>query len=296
MGRGLCRLVVLVVLAACAQQEPPMAPNMPSPAPISGPVAAGMAPMGGLAETDSRTMSDGDAPSPLALVRTADVSITVDTYDDARTGLSAWLEERGGFVADEQVWRTDGRATSASLRVRIPAEQLDAMLGWIDDEVVVDRMDVRSADVTAEWVDLEARIRAHQAAEERLLGLLADRTATLADVLAAEAQLTRIRSEIEALRGRHRVLADQVTLATAQISVHVRSPAAISGVEPIKTEIGRAFRGSVGAMGRVARGSLIVAAAALPWVGVIAAVAGALFAGLVGFVGFAGIALRRAWR
>lgn len=282
MGRGLSWTALLITIAAMSACGDPESGRM---APASAPQST----------VRGGVLVDADAAPPAAvvLVRTADLSVTVDAYDDVRAALVAWLAESGGFVADEQVWRADGRATGASLRVRVPADQLDAMLGWLDAEAVVDSMDVRAADVTAEWVDLEARIAAHEAAEERLLGLLADRTASLADVLAAETQLTRVRSEIEALRGRHRVLADQVALATANLRVRVRQPVSLSGAEPLVTEAGRALWGSIGAMGQVLRGLVIVVAALAPWV-----VPPAALVGLMALIGggLAGILVRRNWR
>jgi hypothetical protein len=198
-------------------------------------------------------------------IETGSISLEVDAYEPARESLVHWVEAHGGHLADESLNRTDGQASYGTMRVRVPTDQLEPLLSWIQEEHEVTHLQVHRTDVTAEWVDLDARLRALHATEERLLGLLADRTADLKDVLAAETELSRIRGEIESLEGRRRVLADQVALATLDLSIAVRTPFAPLVEEALGHELGRAFTGSLAAMGQVGRGLLIVAAALAPW-------------------------------
>ena len=94
-----------------------------------------------------------------------------------------------------------------------------------------------------------------------LLSLIADRTATLSDVLAAETELARVRGEIESSEARRRLLADQVSMASVALHVNVQTPYAGQVSEPLLSAVGRAFRGSIAAMGVVARGSVVAGAA-----------------------------------
>ncbi|MEZ4236587.1 MAG: DUF4349 domain-containing protein [Myxococcota bacterium] len=254
----------------------PLPASEPGPVPMDADLPT--ASLGGFAGDDA---AGGMAPAraQLALIRTADLTVTVDAYGNLRDRVEAWLDARGGFVADEQLWGDDEQPTGASLRLRVPAEQLDPLLAWLQGEAHVQRLDSRTTDVTAEWVDLEARLRAHRAGEERMIGLVADRTASLADVLAAERELTRIRGEIEQIEGRRRVLDDQIALATVHLDVSVRAP--LLGGEPLSAQVARSFTGSLSLLGSVARGGVLVLVALVPWL-VVAAVGTSLL-GTLGF-------------
>ena len=265
MSRMVLSMVVLSLLTACGA-PPTRSMDEPASAPVS--FASVVAPSGGEAAGGVGSRGVVGARAELVLIRTASMSVSVDRYQVLRDELGQWLTHNDGHVADETV----GPAR-ADLRLRVPASEFEALLAWLQGEFEVEQLQVSAADVTTEWVDLEARVRAYRTAEERLLSLVENRTATLADVLAAESELSRVRGEIESLEGRRRVLADQVALASVSLHVNVRSPPVAAVADPLGSRVGRAFSGSVGLMGAVARGAVVACAALAPWALVLAAVA-----------------------
>ena len=78
----------------------------------------------------------------------------------------------------------------------------------------------KTRDVTAQYVDLEARIANQKKLEERIVGVLDEVKGKIGEVLEVEQQLARVRENIERLEGQMRVLKDQVTMAT--LTIHVR--------------------------------------------------------------------------
>lgn len=266
---------LMCTLVACGQSFSRDVPAAPMPFAANAPLAGG---------GDGSGIQDGDftrgAPQEgQVLVHTASVSVSVERYEALREALGEWLANHGGQIADENLVRTDGQASWSDLGLRVPASDFDALIAWLQAEFPVDRLQVTAADVTMEWVDLDARVRSYRATEERLLSLIADRTATLADVLAAETELSRVRGEIESIEGRRRVLADQVSMASVALHVAVRTPFAAAVAEPLSSQAGRAFTGSLAALGMVARGSVVAGAALAPWLlllGGVGAAVGAL--------------------
>jgi len=77
---------------------------------------------------------------------------------------------------------------------------------------------VTGQDVTEEYVDLEARIRAQRAVEEQYMGVLKE-AKTIPDILAVQQKLGEARTEIERAEGRRRFLESQTSLST--VTVHV---------------------------------------------------------------------------
>jgi hypothetical protein len=83
-------------------------------------------------------------------------------------------------------------------------------------------------DVSAEFVDLEARQRHLEAVETQLLKLL-ERAGSVSAALAVQSKLNDVQLELERVRGRLRYLDDQTSFATISIALRERAPAAAAG-------------------------------------------------------------------
>ena len=124
-------------------------------------------------------------------------------------------------------------------------------------------------DVTAQYVDLEARIANQKRLEERVLGVLDQVKGKIGDVLQVEQQLARVRETIERLEGQMRVLKDKVTMAT--LTVYVREdkdyvpPQALS----FGDSIGEMWGKSIDALVTFAKGIVLFLVAISPWLLVI---------------------------
>jgi hypothetical protein len=77
---------------------------------------------------------------------------------------------------------------------------------------------VDGTDVTAEYVDLQARVRTWQAQEDVLLKLMAKAT-TVQDTLRVQGNLQDVQLQIERLQGQLRVLDDQAANGTISVSL-----------------------------------------------------------------------------
>lgn len=245
----------------------------------SGEVKSAPAPM--------QTASSVERPREggIRLVRSAELAVTVDDFAAFDDELRGWLADHDGYVADLSVTQRDGSTGWAQMTLRLPADQLDAWIGWTEAQVEVTRRAVRTADVTESWTDTDARLRAMRSTEARLLALQQDGTADLADVLAVEKELGRVRGDLEALQAKMRALQDQVDLATVHLEVRVRQRYASAVGSSLGADAAEAFQTSLVGMAAVGRALVIVAAALAPW----AAVLGALL--LLG-----GGLLRMFWR
>ncbi|MEA2175784.1 MAG: hypothetical protein QOD00_3376, partial [Blastocatellia bacterium] len=81
---------------------------------------------------------------------------------------------------------------------------------------------ITGQDVTEEFYDLEARIKAKRALEAQFMEIM-KQAHTVTDALQVQTQLAEVRTEIERLEGRRRYLEDQSSLST--ITVTLASPA-----------------------------------------------------------------------
>ena len=274
MSRAALLALALAVLPAYHSLAEAPASRQPTSGPMSAldvgdaTLAAGGA--GGLLRGGDGDRARAQEAAPhleQRLVRTGHVGVVVDDFAPFHRELQAWLGEAGGHVADASLQHADGEVSWGSLTLRVPSDRLDGLVGWVEESVQVEQLSVQSRDVTAAWVDLEARIANSRLEESRLQALLAESTGSLADVLAVERELARVRGEIESAEGHMRVLRDQGGLSTLQLDVRVRAPYAAALAPTFGEDIAHTFSASVAALGATARGATLVGVAALPWVG-----------------------------
>jgi len=107
-----------------------------------------------------------------------------------------------------------------NLTVRIPNANFDAFLADIGRGVAYfDRKEISAKDVTAEFIDIEARLKAKKILEERYLALLQKAT-KVSEILEIEKELSVIREEIESKEGQLNYLQNRVSLSTVNIEFY----------------------------------------------------------------------------
>jgi hypothetical protein len=169
------------------------------------------------------------------VIRTAELSLETQTPDVTQTKVAALAESRQGFVISSDTSRSrdedGGESVLVTVVFRVPSPTFDATLEALRAlGTRVSNEKVTGQDVTEEYVDLEARVRAQRAIEEQYMAVLKD-AKTIPDVLAVEQKLGEVRTEIERAEGRRRFLESQTALST--FTVHLaRHVAAVEASGP----------------------------------------------------------------
>jgi hypothetical protein len=120
---------------------------------------------------------------------------------------------------------------SRNLEIRIPTINFQKTIDSISNYVsFFDTKRISARDVTEEFIDLEARLKAKQTLEKRYLELLS-KANNVKEMLEIERELSNIREEVEAKQGRLKYLQSQVSLSTLNIEfykINVETGVAIS--------------------------------------------------------------------
>ncbi len=166
-------------------------------------------------------------PSAPMILRTAQLTVVTSDLDKARAGLERIVKQYSGYVGDLTFSVPSDGPRKLTATLRVPAPQLDAALAELKTLGRVESESQNGQDVTAQYVDLEARLSNSRNTEQRLLDLLRQRTGKLSDVLEVETELSRVREEIERMEGERRLLSKQVEFATlnATVSEEYKVPA-----------------------------------------------------------------------
>jgi len=152
------------------------------------------------------------------IVKTARLTVEVRRggFDDAFDRASVVAGTYGGFVESSS---TQGvKSKSGSLTIRVPAASFEDAMHDLRGIGEVQRQSISGRDVTAQFVDLEARLRNFETQEKVLLGLLAKAT-TIEGTLRVQRTLSDVQLRIEELTGERRVLANRTELSTIDMDM-----------------------------------------------------------------------------
>ena len=201
----------------------------------------------------------GEAIVPSMLIRTGNATVEVDSLEVAVAAVRLLATRLGGYVANTSMQSGSEELRSASLELKVPSARFDEAISGLRPLGKVEAVNVSTADVGEEFVDVTARVENAKRLEDRLVTLLATRTGKLEDVLQVERELARVREEIERYEGRLRYLRTRAAVSTLTVTVH--EPRPIVGRYDGATPIGDAFR----AMWRNLVGFVAGFIAALGW-------------------------------
>ena len=152
------------------------------------------------------------------VISTASISVQVEVVSGAVVAVRTIAEGLGGYV---EVLSTSGSDDGgyATITIRVPQASFYHVIDQISLLGKVDSKHIGSDDVTEEFIDLNARLKTSLREEQSLLSLL-DKATGVADVLAIERQLSRIRSDVERLQGQLNYLERRVDMATITVSLY----------------------------------------------------------------------------
>jgi hypothetical protein len=203
--------------------------------------------------------------APRKIIYDARIDLVVESLTATEQAILRLIKANNAFVAESDHSSLASVRPHATWRVRVPVDQFDAFVESVSRLGEVRQQHIGSQDVTAEFVDIEARMRNKQEEEKRLLKHLTESTGKLEDILAVERELARVRGEIETTQGRLKFLGDRTALSTVTVEAvewkDFKSPLAAS----FSSQIGRTFATSVENLLGFGKGLVLVVVALAPW-------------------------------
>lgn len=163
------------------------------------------------------------------VIRNAELNLESETPEEAQRSISSIAERKGGFVVESTQNITDKESQKRDtvlMSVRVPSDKFADTLEEIRlsaNRVVSEN--VKGEDVTEEFIDVEARLKAKKALEQQFMEIM-KRANSVEDALSVQTELADVRSEIERIEGRKRFLENQSSMST--IRIKLQTPEAIS--------------------------------------------------------------------
>jgi Ca-activated chloride channel homolog len=191
------------------------------------------------------------------VVYTAETNIEVDNATATANALRKSVIDGGGYVLQDE--RYEG---SARMVLRMKPSQFDATLAGLAKTGKVRSQSVNASDVTANMVDLEARLKSATISRDRLRALL-NGAAKIDDIIKLETELSTREATVEQLQGQLNVIRNQVGFATINVSLTERSVAVVNDTNTTPTE---GFQNGWVALRNFGEGLLVFLATVAVWI------------------------------
>jgi Domain of unknown function (DUF4349) len=160
------------------------------------------------------------------VIRAAQLSITVGSglFDSKLAAVRTLVESEGGYIAgtDAQATPTDNpentQIRTGVISFMVPAGHFDETIDQLAKVGKVQSEHITGTDVSAQYVDLNARLVNAQAQLEAMRALLA-KAQNINDIIAVQNQIGQITAQIEQLKGQIKYLDDNTSYSTVSVTL-----------------------------------------------------------------------------
>ncbi|MGZ0710616.1 DUF4349 domain-containing protein (plasmid) [Coraliomargarita sp. W4R53] len=180
----------------------------------------------------------GGVTSERAIITNASATVVVDDVTESSKTIAEAALSRDGYVESMSIGRSGGvypieeygdgvaqdtmpypyTPDGAWITVRLPSDELDAMVRELSTLGEVTSSSINRQDVTDQTVDLTARIESAEASVDRLIDLMTEAT-SVADLLAAESALSERQAMLESYQQQLESIEGQVAMSSLTVTL-----------------------------------------------------------------------------
>lgn len=172
----------------------------------------------------STSSSAGDAPLQTTglqnrkIIREATIQLEAEDVTTALNQATALSVRVGGYTMGSTSWQEAGNRQYASFSFAVPVTRFEEAIEQTRRLGKVNGESITSQDVTAQFVDVEARINNLEATAERVRGFLMD-AQDLEYILEVNRELSRIEGDLESLKGQRNVLKQKTSFSRIHLDI-----------------------------------------------------------------------------
>lgn len=154
------------------------------------------------------------------IVKTGHLYLLVDDVPGTMSSIHALRVRYGGEPGNATQYGNTGTPRRGNITIWVPSERFDAALADIKALAVrVDQETIGVEDVSARFVDLEARLKNLRSAETQYADIM-KRSGKISEVLDVTRELTNVRAQIEQIEGQLNYLSRKVALSSITAEIY----------------------------------------------------------------------------
>ena len=241
MKIGNCAIVVsmsLLLIAGCGHDEasgplPAYASDAANWSKSSEQGMSGLGGMGSMPKKEAGKNADNSdaipdemanaTPSNRKVIFNSKIEILVDRFSGIESKVASLVDRHGGFISEANVSHQARKIRSGHWTIRVPVTAYRQLIDSVGSLGEQKSRKENADDVTAEFYDLEARIKNKKLLEARIAKLLDEADSELRKMIEVEHELSRVREEIERMQGRLRFLTDVTGMSTLHLRIIERA-------------------------------------------------------------------------
>lgn len=153
------------------------------------------------------------------IIKNANIRFETNDLQETYSHILSAIKKQNATIQNDTEG-TDNQSIYRRLVVRVPQQNFDIFLKDISNGInYFDDKEISAQDVTAEYIDIDARLKAKKTLEARYIELL-KKANKVSEMLEIEAQLSAIREEIDSKQGQLNYLQNQVSMSTFTIEFY----------------------------------------------------------------------------
>lgn len=228
-------------------------------------------------ELTNNDLAKPDGKLPPKIIKEALLELIVNDVQETTAQLEEMVKGTAGYIQEASIHQSKNNLRG-EYTLRVPAEKMEEFIPQLEAIGQLERKRVFGNDVTEEYYDTEARKTTLVKQENRYLELLKKAT-NVKDMLEIESELVRIRSDIESLQARLKVLDNRTDMATITIKLRAlqNTSPVVTLKEPFNDRIKAGWLQSVNGMVSFIEGLIIFLVMLVPYTPIIAIVGYAVY-------------------
>ena len=157
------------------------------------------------------------------VIRQAQLTISVGSglFDTKLAGVRALVQLQGGFISGTDAQAnpvTNDQIRTGVISFMVPASKFDDTIDQLAKLGKVQTEHISGNDVSAQYVDLQARLANQEAQRNAMLALL-KRANSISDIIAVQTQIGQITGQIEQLKGQIQYIEHNTSYSTVTVSL-----------------------------------------------------------------------------
>ncbi len=178
------------------------------------------------------------------IVYTSYISLESKAFDNDVASVQKLVSENGGYFENTSSYgNSEYENRSANFTARIPSDKYDAFMNSVGEVGSVTSKSESVDDITANYVDVQARLKSLNTKLERLQELEA-KAETVTDLLEIEDRINEVQYQIETYTAQKRVYDDQVDYSTVNIDIYEVATYTEVKADTAWNRFTKAFKGS----------------------------------------------------
>ena len=157
------------------------------------------------------------------IIKEGEISFETQNIAATRKAIYNSLQKLGGYIAEENESNdSSDRRKVYVLKARIPEKNFDGFLQGVSSVAMkIDSKNIRSKDVTSDYIDYTAQLSNKKKLEDRYLELL-KKGSKISDLLEIEDKITEIQTGIDETQGQLNYLLKQVAYSSLDITFYAK--------------------------------------------------------------------------